>query len=118
MRAVWDAAVAEDPAAAALDEGTRFPLCRPAALTTAFEGAGLTGVEAIAIEVPTPFTSFADYWEPFLGGQGPAPAYAMSLDEGARARLRDHVRERLPAAPDGSIALIARAWAVRGAVAA
>jgi SAM-dependent methyltransferase len=118
MRAFWDAAVAEDPAAAALDEGTRFPLCRPAALTTAFEGAGLTGVEAIAIEVPTPFTSFADYWEPFLGGQGPAPAYAMSLDEGARARLRDHVRERLPAAPDGSIALIARAWAVRGADAA
>jgi hypothetical protein len=42
----------------------------------------------------------------------------MSLDEGARARLRDRVRERLPAAPDGSIALIARAWAVRGADAA
>ena len=36
MRAFWDAAVAEDPAAAALDEGTRFPLCRPAALTAAF----------------------------------------------------------------------------------
>ena len=117
MRAFWDAAVAENPAAAPLDEGARFPLCRPAALTALFEGAGLTAVEAIAIEVPTPFASFADYWEPFLGGQGPAPAYAMSLDETARTRLRDRVRERLPAAADGSIALTARAWAVRGAIA-
>jgi hypothetical protein len=41
----------------------------------------------------------------------------MSLDEGARARLRDRVRERLPARPDGSIPLTARAWAVRAAVA-
>ena len=117
MRAFWDAAVAEDPKAAALDEGARFPICRAAALTTLFEGAGLTGVEAIGIDVPTPFVSFADYWEPFLGGQGPAPAYAMSLDDAARTRLRDRVRERLPAAADGSIALTARAWAVRGAVA-
>lgn len=117
MRAFWDAAVAEDRAAARLDEGARFPLCRPAALTALFESAGLTGVEAISIEVPTPFASFADYWQPFLGGQGPAPAYAMSLDEVARIRLRDRVRERLPAAPDGTIALSARAWAVRGAVA-
>jgi SAM-dependent methyltransferase len=117
MRAFWDAAVAEDPKAATLDEGARFPLCRQAALATLFEGAGLTGVEAIGIDVPTPFASFADYWEPFLGGQGPAPAYAMSLDETARTRLRDRVRERLPATADGSIALTARAWAVRGAVA-
>lgn len=117
MRAFWDAAVAENPAAASLDEGARFPLCRPAALTTLFEGAGLTGVEAAAIEVPTAFASFADYWEPFLGGQGPAPAYAMSLDEAARARLRERLRERVPAAADGTIALTARAWAVRGAVA-
>jgi hypothetical protein len=26
------------------------------------------------------------YWRPFLGGQGPAPAYVMSLDEAARAQ--------------------------------
>jgi hypothetical protein len=58
-----------------------------------------------------------DYWRPFLGGQGPAPAYAMSLDESARTRLRDRVRERMPLQPDGSISLIARAWAVSGAVA-
>jgi hypothetical protein len=41
----------------------------------------------------------------------------MSLGEAARARLRDRIRERLPVAADGSISLIARAWAVRGIVA-
>jgi hypothetical protein len=40
----------------------------------------------------------------------------MSLDEGARARLRERLRERLPAAADGSISLIARAWAARATV--
>jgi hypothetical protein len=60
---------------------------------------------------------FEDYWRPFLGGQGPAPAYAMALPESARQRLRDRIRERMPMQTDGSIALVARAWAVRASVA-
>lgn len=114
MRHFWDAAVALDPQAAGLDEGVRFPLCRPTALENLFVGAGLQRVAVEGIEIPTPFASFEDYWQPFLGGQGPAPAYVMSLDEVARARLRDRLREQLPLAADGSIALVARAWAVRG----
>jgi SAM-dependent methyltransferase len=117
MRHFWDAAVELDAHAAALDEGPRFPLCRPQALEQLFAGAGLEAVEVRPIDIPTPFADFDDYWGPFLGGQGPAPAYAMQLDEGARARLRERIRERIPAAADGSIALSARAWAVRGAVA-
>jgi SAM-dependent methyltransferase len=116
MRYFWDAAVALDPAAAQLDEGARFPLCRPDALGQLFSGSGLSNVEVRAIEVPTRFADFDDYWQPFLGGQGPAPAYAMSLEEAARDRLRDRIRQQLPIAADGSIALIARAWAVRAAV--
>jgi SAM-dependent methyltransferase len=116
IRYFWDAAVELDPHAAKLDEGARFPLCRPEPLEKLFAGAGMMGVEVRAIDVPTPFASFDDYWRPFLGGQGPAPAYAMSLDETARARLRDRIKERLPTAPDGKISLIARAWAVRGTV--
>lgn len=73
--------------------------------------------EVTAIDVPTPFATFDDYWQPFLGGQGPASAYAMSLDETAGARLRERLRERLPLAADGSLALTARAWAVRATVA-
>jgi SAM-dependent methyltransferase len=117
MRFFWDAAVELSPNAAKLDEGIRFPLCRPEALAALFAGAGLKAVEVTPIDIATRFADFEDYWKPFLGGQGPAPAYAMSLDEGARARLRDRVRERLPARPDGSIPLSARAWAVRAAVA-
>ena len=66
------------------------------------------------IEVATRFRDFDDYWGPFLGGQGPAPGYAMSLDEPGRAALREELRGRLPLAGDGSIALVARAWAVAG----
>lgn len=116
MRVFWDAAVALDPDATGLDEGVRFPLCRPAALGQLFSSAGLKDVQTAAIDVPTPFESFQDYWQPFLGGQGPAPGYAMSLDEAARTRLRERLRERLPAQAGGSITLTARAWAVRATV--
>jgi hypothetical protein len=57
--------------------------------------------------------SFDDYWAPFEGGQGPAPSYAMSLDEAKRQRLRDALKASIPTQPDGSISMIARAWAVR-----
>ncbi|MGQ0543721.1 MAG: hypothetical protein ACT4P3_00095 [Betaproteobacteria bacterium] len=60
------------------------------------------------------FRDFDDFWTPFLGGQGPAPGYCMSLSEERRAALRERIRAALPIAADGSIPLIARAWAVRG----
>ncbi len=116
MRYFWDAATHLDPDAASLDEGPRFPLCRPEALAQLF--ADLREVQTRAIDVATCFRDFDDYWAPFLGGQGPAPGYAMSLTEQARNRLRDEIRSRLPVAPDGTISLIARAWAVRGSVTA
>ncbi|WIG61710.1 MAG: SAM-dependent methyltransferase [Ktedonobacterales bacterium] len=114
MRYFWDAAVALDPAARMLDEGTRFPICHPSPLATLFREAELHNVETITIDVETAFRDFDDYWSPFLGGQGPAPNYAMSLSEERRVALRERIRASLPIAPDGSIALIARAWAVRG----
>ena len=116
MRVFWDAAVELNPDAARMDEGSRFPLCRPEALTDLFTRAGLRGVEVMAIDIPTPFASFDEYWQPFLGGQGPAPAYAISLGETTRARLRDRIRERIPFQANGSISLTARAWAVRATV--
>ena len=114
MRVFWDAAVELDPGAADLDEGSRFPLCRPGPLVDAFTGAGLRDVEVTAIDVPMRFASFDDFWDPFQGGQGPAPAYAMALDEAARAGLRDRIRRRMPFQADGSVSMTARAWAVRG----
>src|SRR5205823_2123894 len=110
MRHFWDAAAALDPAARELDESRRFPLCKPESLAALFRDAGLRHVETRAIDVPTVFRDFDDYWSPILGGQGPAPTYAMSLDEERRASLRECIRAQLPIAADGSIGLIARAW--------
>ena len=118
IRFFWDAAVELDPEAAKLDEGARFPLCRPEALERLFAGAELQEVDVKPIDIPTSFSDFDDYWRPFLGGQGPASAYAMSLGETARARLRDRIRERLPTEANGSIPLTARAWAARARVTA
>jgi SAM-dependent methyltransferase len=115
MRAFWDAAVALDPGARDLDEGRRFPLCRPQPLRALFDEAGLQRTQVRAIDVPTVFTSFDDYWSPFLGGQGPAPTYCMALPEDRRQQLQDRIRAALPVAPDGSIRLSARAFAIRGA---
>jgi SAM-dependent methyltransferase len=114
MRRFWDAAAELDPAAADLDEGRRMAGCNPADLEALFAGAGLEEVETRAIDVPTVFADFDDYWSPFEGGQGPAPGYCVSLPPDRRAALRERLRETLPAASDGSISLVARAWAVRG----
>ena len=110
----WDAAVALDPEAADKVEAARFDMCRPEPLELLWREAGLHDVEVRAVEVPTIFPDFDDYWQPFLGGQGPAPSYAMALDEVARDRLRDRLRDDVTTESDGSIRLLASAWAVRG----
>jgi SAM-dependent methyltransferase len=114
MRRFWDAAVALDPAAGELDEARRFPVCRPEPLAALFKAAGLRDVTVEAIDAPTTFTDFDDYWSPFLGGQGPAPGYCMKLPEPERTALRERIRASLPAGSDGSIRLTARAWCVKG----
>jgi SAM-dependent methyltransferase len=116
MRHFWNAAVALDPNAASLDEGRRFPECRPEPLADLFRKAGLGDVKTRSIDVPTVFRNFEDYWTPFLGGQAPAPGYCMSLSEERRIALSDRIRASLPIKSDGTIHLIARAWAVRGVV--
>jgi SAM-dependent methyltransferase len=114
MRFFWDAAKALDARAGALDEGARFPICSPGPLAELFVGAGLRAVRTRAIDVATRFRDFDDYWSPFLGGQGPAPGYAMSLPVERREALRERIRAALPLEADGSISLTARAWAVSG----
>jgi SAM-dependent methyltransferase len=114
MRHFWDAAIALDPAASEADEGRRSPICQPGPLADLFRGAALRDVEVRAIDIPTVFRNFDDYWTPFLGGGAPAPRYALSLDEKHRTALRETIRAGLSFDADGSIHLIARAWAVRG----
>jgi SAM-dependent methyltransferase len=116
IRRFWDAAVRLDPGAGVLDEASRFPRCAPRPLQELFRGAGLADVVVGSIDVPTVFAGFDDYWSPFLGGTGPAPAYVATLTDGERIALRESLRDRLRVHDDGSIALTARAWTVRGRV--
>lgn len=111
-----DEMTAPDPTASFFDEGQRFPLCQPEPLQRLFQAARLRQGEVCPIDVPTTFQDFDDYWTPFLGGQGPAPGYAMSLSTERRLALREYIRATLPIAPDGTIHLTACAWAIRGRV--
>ncbi len=60
------------------------------------------------------FAGFDDLWRPFTLGAGPAPGYCASLAPDARHRLMEKLRDSLPFGEDRSIALKARAWAVKG----
>ena len=114
IRYFWHAAVALDPAAQALDEARRFPLCDRERLLALFRDCGFDRTECRVLDVPTVFKDFDDYWSPFLGGQGPAPTYCSTLSDDRQAMLRERLRAALPIERDGSIRLIARAFAVRG----
>jgi SAM-dependent methyltransferase len=114
MRHFWNAVAALDPAARDLDEGRRFPISNPGSLRDLLENAGLTQIQVRPIDILAEFKDFDDFWSPFLGGQGPAAGYAMSLSEERRARLRERIYNSLPFALDGTISLIMRAWAIKG----
>jgi SAM-dependent methyltransferase len=114
LRSFWEEAVASDAGAAGLDERTRFALCRAPALASIFREAGFAQVETDALQIPTDFGSFDDYWTPFLRGTGPAPSYVTSLDPTRRESLRERLRRRLRADGSGRIHLRARAWAALG----
>jgi SAM-dependent methyltransferase len=110
----WAAATTLDPRAETLDEGRRFSVSEPGRLREVGAAAGLADVTVEPVEVPMVFSGFDDYWLPFLAGTGPAPSYAASLSEQARGQLREALRDRLAAAPDGAIAMRARAFVLRG----
>ena len=114
MRHFWDAAIAVDPAARAMDAGQQFPITRPDNLRALFQSLNLQAVEVKPIDIQTRFKDFDDYWLPFLGAQGSVSKYLRALNDETRTAIRDQLRRQLPTADDGTIALIARAWAVKG----
>ncbi len=114
LRYFWDGVAAVDANAAALDEAHRFPICRPSALESLFREGGLADVVCESIEIPTRFSTFAEFWKPFLGGTGPAPSYLATLEAAQREALAVRLERSLPREPDGTISLVARAWVVRG----
>jgi SAM-dependent methyltransferase len=116
LRVFWDEAVALDPSIAPRDEG-HMPLSKPGELAALWDHGGLSHVDEQPITIDLPFSSFEDYWDPFLGGQGPAGGYLVSLPGAKRDALEARLRTRLLGAQtDGPFTLRARAWAVRGIV--
>ena len=71
LRAFWDAAAKVDPAVAKSDE-SRMPLSHEGELGEFWRQGGLEQVTERPLDITMRFASLADYWNPFLLGQGPA----------------------------------------------
>ncbi len=114
LRYFWDSAIELDSDAARFDEGRQFPICGEKPLKKLFEKSGLRKIEIRHIDIKTRFSNFGQFWVPFDGGVGPAPAYVALIGEAKREALKAILQRRLPAGSDGAIELTARAWAVKG----
>jgi SAM-dependent methyltransferase len=113
---MWEAAAALDPKVERPAE-KRGSYSSPPALSALWTDAGLTNIEAKGLTMSCGFTSFDEFWNRYLEGQGPGGAYVVALPENRRDELRQRLRERvLRGRPDGAFALQAKAWAVRGIV--
>ena len=114
LRYFWDAAYQIDSKSKKLDEGIRFPICNSNKLIKEFKEAGFEEIESSVLDIDTVFIDFEDYWNPFLGGQGPAPSYLASLSDELQKDLKNKLRIRLHYQPDGAIKLLGRAIAIKG----
>jgi len=114
LRFFWDAACEVDATAIKFDEGNRFPICNADNLKRAFEQEGLADVEISFPVIDTVFIDFEDLWNPFLGGQGPAPGYLSSVNKELQDKIKTVLQRKLYVNSNGSIKLLARAIAVRG----
>jgi SAM-dependent methyltransferase len=113
LRTFWDSVRALDPT----EPGESLPYASLDGLATLGKKAGLERVETGALEVSSDYRDFDELWSSFLLGVGPAGQYCVSLAPDAQDAVREEYRTRL-GEPQGSFALTATAWALRGRVAA
>jgi SAM-dependent methyltransferase len=117
-RILWDTAASIDPGARAVrDWRFNAPPVLPDGMPRLFREAGLQDIERESLTVRTVFSSFEDYWQPLLGGQGPVGQYFRKAAPDMKARIRDAVYDAYcSGAADGERSFTATAWAVRGRV--
>ncbi len=106
---VWDFGGGTAPlslfwrAARDLDPGVRGEAVRAGTgehdLAGLAEAAGLGDVRSTSLTVRVPFTSYDEWWEPYLDGVGPVGSYVASLDAEHVAAVRERCRALLPEAP-------------------
>ena len=104
----WQAAHELDPE---VQDESDLAGAREGHLGELFALADLSSVHETTFEASVQFVSFEEWWEPFTLGVGPGGAYAQTLDESARDRLRARCRQLLPPPP---FTLNTVAWAARG----
>jgi SAM-dependent methyltransferase len=93
------------------------PMSRPGDLARVWHNAGLTNVVQDSLTIRMEFGSFADFWAPVEGREGPLAEYVGSLCAADRVRLRDMVRlAYVDGEADGARSYAATAWAMKGNV--
>ena len=91
------------------------PMSRPGELAQTFRDAGLAEVVEDMLTIRMDFASFADFWAPSEGREGPVAEYVGTLDAELRARLRRMVElAYLGGEADGPRSYAATAWVVKG----
>lgn len=116
-RQFWDTAAAIDPQDAGARRARNYtrPMTRPGDLGRAWRAAGFVDVAETSLAIRMDYADFDDYWLSFSGREGPFAEYVATLDEAARARLREAVgRAYLDGEDDGPRSYAALAWAVKG----
>jgi ubiquinone/menaquinone biosynthesis C-methylase UbiE len=114
----WQAAEAVAPAAVARRRAEHTPN-RPSlqALAELWRSVGLAEVRTAGLELSQEFSSFDDFWLPFLTEATPTSEFAIAVNRETGGELANALRRLMPRArPDGSFALPARALAVVGVV--
>jgi SAM-dependent methyltransferase len=89
----------------------------PRELAAVWAGAGLSEIRTRSLELSMEFSSFDDFWLPFLGGATSTSAFAAAINQETGGALARELRDMIPKTrTDGSFFIPARAWAVAGVV--
>lgn len=115
-RLFYDTAAALDAKAAERrSRNYTRPMTRPGELAAAWRDAGFVDIAETTLQIRMEYASFADYWSPYLGKEGPGADYVSSLDGAERSRLEAAVRAAyLDGEDDGPRSYAALAWAIKG----
>ncbi|MCX7144009.1 MAG: class I SAM-dependent methyltransferase [Proteobacteria bacterium] len=91
------------------------PMTRPGELARAWRAAGFAEVAETTLSIRMEFSSFEDYWGPYVAKDGPGAEYVAAQTDAQRSRLYDAVRlAYLDGEGDGHRSYAALAWAVKG----
>jgi SAM-dependent methyltransferase len=112
IRRFWDAARQLAPGARPKDEMNLAYTTRDG-LGELWRERGLADVEVVPMDVSASYSDFEDLWWPLEAGVGPAGAYAVALEPGERARLKDEFQRQLEVG-ERPFELTARAWLATG----